>query len=161
MTRQRRRIERGASPAEVAPLGPADEPAWRRLWDAYLGFYEGRVGDEVTDHLWRSLVSGDGACRGYGARLGTELAGFAIVIVHPATWTLAPTAYLEDLFVRGDLRGQGAGRALMDALVAEAKTQGWASLYWHTHQGNRPARALYDRFARADEFVRYRLPIRR
>ena len=35
----------------------------------------------------------------------------------------------------------------------------WASLYWHTDRRNGPARALHDRFCKADGFVRYRLKL--
>ena len=38
-----------------------------------------------------------------------------------------------------------------------AKARGWARLYWHTRQGNETARRLYDKFAGADDLVRYRL----
>ena len=37
-----------------------------------------------------------------------------------------------------------------------AKARGWSRLYWHT-QAKNPARSLYDKFAVADDFVRYRL----
>ncbi|HEY8263776.1 MAG TPA: GNAT family N-acetyltransferase, partial [Methyloceanibacter sp.] len=34
---------------------------------------------------------------------------------------------------------------------------GWSRLYWHTRESNVAARRLYDKFAKADDFVRYRL----
>jgi GNAT superfamily N-acetyltransferase len=145
--------------AAIAPLQPDQETQWRRLWQAYLDFYEAAVAREVTDKLWTALLSDDAAWRGFGATIGGELIGFAIVIVHPATWSLAPTAYLEDLFVRSDVRKQGVGRALIEAIIEEGRNRAWASLYWHTRAGNRAARALYDRFTPADDFVRYRLKL--
>lgn len=147
------------APASIGPLQPAHEAQWRRLWQAYLDFYGAAVAPEVTDRLWAALVPGDETWRGFGATIGAELAGFAIVIVHPATWSLAPTAYLEDLFVSPEFRKQGIGRALIEAIVAEGRERGWASLYWHTRADNRSARALYDRFTPADDFVRYRLKL--
>ena len=51
----------------------------------------------------------------------------------------------------------GIGCALIDDRLAMAKTGGWARLYWHTRQGNETARRLYDKFAGADDFLRYRL----
>ena len=33
--------------------------------------------------------------------------------------------------------------------------EGWARVYWMTKADNLPARRLYDRFTRADDFVRY------
>ncbi|HEX5184358.1 MAG TPA: GNAT family N-acetyltransferase [Allosphingosinicella sp.] len=146
-------------PAEIVPLGQAREAEWRILWQAYLDFYEAAVTPEVTDRLWAALVPGDETWRGFGATVDGALVGFAIVIGHPATWSLAPTAYLEDLFVRPDARGQGIGRSLIEAIAAEGRERGWASLYWHTKAGNHAARALYDRFTPADDFVRYRLTL--
>lgn len=143
----------------IVPLAPAQEAEWRRLWQTYLDFYDTSVPPEVTDRLWSALVPGDETWQGFGATIGRTLVGFAIVIVHPATWSLAPTAYLEDLFVRPDVRKQGIGRALIEAAVGEGRKQGWASLYWHTRDDNRTARALYDRIARFKGFVRYDHPL--
>jgi ribosomal protein S18 acetylase RimI-like enzyme len=47
-----------------------------------------------------------------------------------------------------DVRGGGAGRALMDWLVAEMKARGWSTLYWHTKENNYRARGLYDQYTR-------------
>jgi ribosomal protein S18 acetylase RimI-like enzyme len=153
-----RRTDADAATA-IVPLARPYEREWRRLWASYLDFYQAAVAPEVTDRLWAVLLSGDPAWRGFGALAGAELAGFAIVIVHPATWSLAPTAYLEDLFVRADRRGRGIGRALIEAIVVEGREAGWASLYWHTRADNEAARALYDRFTPAGDFVRYRLKL--
>ena len=83
--------------------------------------------------------------------------GFAVCTVHPSSWTLHPSCYLEDLFVRPDVRGTGAGRALLEDLVAMAKARPWSRLYWHTATDNAYARRLYDHFAKAGDFVRYRV----
>jgi GNAT superfamily N-acetyltransferase len=78
------------------------------------------------------------------------------VFVHDSTWTAAPVCYLEDLFVDPNYRNRGLGRLLIQDLVDLAEMRGWARLYWHT-QATNPARRLYDEFAGADDFVRYRL----
>jgi hypothetical protein len=49
------------------------------------------------------------------------------------------------------------GGALIEDLLALGKIHGWSGLYWHTDAGNTVARRLYDRFAKADGFVRYRI----
>jgi GNAT superfamily N-acetyltransferase len=50
----------------------------------------------------------------------------------------------------------GIGRRLMQDVVDRARTNQWSRVDWHTRAGN-PARRLYDKFAQADDFVRYRL----
>jgi hypothetical protein len=44
-------------------------------------------------------------------------------------------------------------------LCALARERGWSGIYWHTQEGNATARLLYDRIAKADDFVRYRILI--
>jgi GNAT superfamily N-acetyltransferase len=90
------------------------------------------------------------------AEIGGEIAGFSISVCHPGTWSAGSACYLEDLYVDPAHRGQGIGRALIQNLRDLGKQHGWATLYWHTRHDN-PARTLYDEFAGADDFVRYRL----
>ena len=85
------------------------------------------------------------------------LLGFALCVLHEASWVVQPVCYLEDLFVCDTLRGQGIGRALIEDVIGLARLNGWARLYWHTNGDNLAARCLYDQFIQADGFVRYRL----
>jgi GNAT superfamily N-acetyltransferase len=66
-----------------------------------------------------------------------RLVGFAICLVHEATWVKEPVCYLEDLFLDEAARGQGIGKALLDDLVTKARSNGWARLYWHTTRATR------------------------
>jgi len=52
-------------------------------------------------------------------------------------------------------RGEGAGRALIEALVTLGREHGWRRVYWHTHENNERARTLYDRLAKRTDYVRY------
>lgn len=136
---------------------PSDEPLWRRLWNGYLAFYEAELPDAVTAHTWERLIHRkDGLfCR--IAETSGEVCGFTHSVLHPGTWTTTPICYLEDLFVAPEQRGRGIGEALIRDLVTLANTKGWSRLYWHTRTSNATARSVYDRFAEADDFVRYRL----
>lgn len=139
---------------DVREAVAADEPAWRELWAGYCRFYEVNVPEEVTARTWSRLL-GDAPMTCLVAVEGGELVGFANYLLHASTWSSADTCYLEDLFVAPAARGRGAGRALVEALEARAREHGWRHVYWHTEHDNRPARALYDSFARADGYVRY------
>lgn len=141
----------------IRDAAAADEAGWRRLWDGYLRFYQAAVPEEITALTWSRILDPDVPLFARVAERAGTLVGFADAVVHPATWTAGPSCYLEDLFVDPEARGGGIGRRLIEDLAGLARARGWARLYWHTHEGNAAARALYDRFARADGFVRYRM----
>ncbi len=143
----------------VRPAAPADEAAWRRLWRCYCDFYAVSVPASVTDLLWRRIVDPASqihalVAEGMGKHQAS-LIGIANYVLHPYTWGSGDICYLEDLFVLEDARGCGAGRALIEALTGVARKHGWARVYWHTHESNEMARALYDKIVPRDPFVRY------
>jgi GNAT superfamily N-acetyltransferase len=77
---------------------------------------------------------------------------------HAHTWYAARVCYLNDLFVRPEIRGGGIGEKLIDAVVDEGRKQGWAEIYWHTQNHNSVARGLYDKITGGtDGFVNYTL----
>ena len=86
-----------------------------------------------------------------------QVVGFAVSVLHEGSWTIRPCCYLEDLFVDPDFRGRGIARTLIEDLLQLCHREGWSRLYWHTRDSNRDARRLYDHFAEADDFVRYRM----
>ncbi len=127
---------------------PSDEQAWRALWSGYNTFYGVRIADSVTDVLWQHIVSDTGAVFARLAADAEGLAGFAVCVLHPFTWSAQPACLLEDFYVDPARRGVGVGRRLIDALRDEAAKKGWARLYWHTRHDNVTARRLYDSSAR-------------
>ena len=86
--------------------------------------------------------------------------GLALWFLNFSTWTGRHGIYLEDLFVSSDARGSGAGRALIEDLIAQGREAGWRKVYWQTRADNAVARRLYDSFATADGFVRYTVELR-
>jgi GNAT superfamily N-acetyltransferase len=57
----------------------------------------------------------------------------------------APSAWIEDVVVREDFRGNGLGRALLDAVLAWARTQGALRAQLLADLDNAPALAFYER----------------
>jgi GNAT superfamily N-acetyltransferase len=143
-----------ASPL-IRSVLPSDEAAWRRLWGGYCAFYEASVPEAVTQRTWQRILDPDSGITCMVAVVDGQVAGFAHCVVHENTWETQPVCYLEDLFVDPAQRGQGVGRALLEWLRNAMRAEGWARLYWVTHRDNRAARALYDKFGQADDFVRY------
>jgi ribosomal protein S18 acetylase RimI-like enzyme len=134
-----------------------DEAVWRRLWDGYVEFYQSQVREAVTAATWARLLDSNSGMIGRLAELDGAVVGFTVSVLHPGSWTLEPTCYLEDLFVDPAARGRGIGKGLIDDLVGLGRARGWSRLYWHTHASNDTARRLYNRYVEADGFVRYRL----
>jgi GNAT superfamily N-acetyltransferase len=150
------------SPQETRPFAirdprAADEADWRGLWSGYCAFYETDVPEAVTAHTWRRMLEPASPLFGRLAEWDGRVVGFAVSVLHEGSWTTRPCCYLEDLFVALDYRGRGIARALIEDQLRLCRERGWSRLYWHTRESNREARRLYDRFATADDFVRYRM----
>ena len=143
-------------PPTIRTPAPQDEPAWRALWAGYNRFYRADVPEDVTAALWRKLLTPSADIAGLVAEQDGTLVGLAHLLFHPSTWSLAPTCYLEDLFVARTARGSGAGKGLIEAAATLARARGADRLYWHTQEFNAPARSLYDTVAERTSFIVYR-----
>lgn len=144
-----------SSELSIRPAAAGDEAAWRALWRGYCNFYESTVSEEVTAFTWRRILDAASPVSCAVAQAGGRVVGFANYVVHENTWEMKPVCYLEDLFTSPEARGTGAGKALIGWLQDGLAREGWSRLYWVTHRDNATARRLYDRFSKADEFVRY------
>jgi GNAT superfamily N-acetyltransferase len=143
----------------IRPVRPEDEAVWRELWAGYLDFYETSLPNAVTDATWARILADDGTYQAIVAERDGEVIGFANVVLHEFTWSDRPAGLLHDLFVRPEVRGSGAGRALIDFVIAQGRQEGWNRVYWMTKEDNATARRLYDTYAPADGFVRYRVAL--
>jgi GNAT superfamily N-acetyltransferase len=144
---------------ELRDASPQDQTAFLDLWQQYLAFYKVDLAPEVTAATWARLMDPASPVKARLAVLDGQVQGFAIHMHHPSTWVATEDCYLEDLFVTDAARGHGLGRALIDDLIALARSRGWARLYWHTNEGNTRARALYDQYIASDGHIRYRLTL--
>lgn len=143
----------------VRAAGRGDEEDWRRLWAAYLRFYQAEVAADVTDAIWSRILDDASPTNAYVALTDGVVGAFANYILQERTWVLERQCYLEDLFVAPEARQQGMASALIRHLLEAGRANGWANLAWHTQANNRRARCLYDRFSTADEVVRYRVSL--
>lgn len=140
----------------VRPLVPSDRTAWEPLWAGYLRFYGATVPPETTDTTWARFHDPAEPMHALGAVLGDDLVGIVHYLFHRSTWTPGPYCYLQDLFTAEAARGQGAGRALIEAVYEAARRAGASRTYWLTQEGNATARALYDTLADRPGFIQYR-----
>ena len=143
----------------VRPLAPHDYAAWRPLWDGYNAFY-GRQGDtalpeHITDVAWQRFFDPEEPVFALVAEDRGSLVGLAHYLFHRSMTKVEPVCYLSDLFTVPSLRGQGIGRALIEAVCARAAAAGSPRIYWQTHESNAAGRMLYDKVARHQGFIVY------
>ena len=140
----------------IRTIRPDDETEWRRLWTAYLDFYETKLPEEVYRTTFSRLLSDD-PHEFYGliAERDGKAVGLVHFLFHRHAWKIEDTVYLQDLYADPDVRGTGVGRALIEAVYEAADEAGCPSVYWLTQDFNHTARKLYDRIAKVTPFIRY------
>ena len=72
-----------------------------------------------------------------------EPAGFALWFYNFSTFRGRHGIYLEDLFVKPELRSKGIGRALLRHLAGRCLAEGLARLEWWVLDWNEPALKVY------------------
>lgn len=140
----------------VRPLEAGDHDAWRRLWTAYLDFYETTVPEEVYATTWQRLLGDEPYDpNGLVALVDGKPVGLAHYIFHRHCWKTENVCYLQDLYADPSVRGTGVGRALIEAVYARADAADCPSVYWMTQDFNTTARQLYDRIGTLTPFIKY------
>lgn len=88
-----------------------------------------------------------------------QLGGFALWFLNFSTWLGTHGIYLEDLYVRPELRGHGYGQALLGTLAHECEINGYRRLEWWVLDWNTPSRQFYEHLgAQAlTEWIPYRV----
>lgn len=81
--------------------------------------------------------------------------GLVHFLFHRHNWKIENVCYLQDLYTDPSVRGQGAGRALIEAVYAAADANGTPAVYWLTQDFNAEGRRLYDRIGQVTPFIRY------
>ncbi|MEQ8392903.1 MAG: GNAT family N-acetyltransferase [Thalassospira sp.] len=149
---------------DILHAEPKHRSGWEQLWRQYIAkFGAPDMPDDVIDGLWHRILDPDHAMQAWLAidpesqADAPTVIGLAHLIIHPHTFSLRNVAYLEDFWVSADQRGRGIGGQMMTALQAKAKQQDWARLYWLTSDDNDGAQRLYDRLAKRDHSVLYKI----
>ncbi|SMX22431.1 GNAT family N-acetyltransferase [Boseongicola aestuarii] len=144
----------------VRPLTTHDKPEWTRLWRAYLAFYETELPQQVYDTTFGRLLGDDPHdFHGLIAEVDGKPVGLTHYLFHRHGWKIENTCYLQDLYADPEVRGQGVGRALIEAVYEAADAAGAPSVYWLTQDFNAEARKLYDRVGKLTPFIKYARPL--
>jgi GNAT superfamily N-acetyltransferase len=141
----------------VEKLAAQDRPEWEALFRAYLEFYERTLEPTAYDRAW-TVFQQDAVMHALGARFDGRLVAIAHFLVHAST-SAPDVCYLQDLFTAPEVRGRGAARALIAAVVDWARKRGCSRVYWSTQETNSTARRLYDEVAVDRRFIRYEIPL--
>lgn len=147
----------------IRPVSRQDYAQWLPLWLGYNAFY-GRAGvtslpDAIIAMTWARFFDPDEPVHALVADRGGQLLGLAHYLFHRSTISRANSCYLQDLFTVPAARGMGVGRALIEAVYADARQAGASRVYWQTHETNATAMQLYDRLAEKSGFIVYRKPL--
>jgi GNAT superfamily N-acetyltransferase len=142
-------------PLTVRSVVATDLAQWEGLWAGYNTFYQRTVPAEITRTTWSRFFDDGEPVYALVAEREGRLLGLVHYLFHRSTSLIGPTCYLEDLFTIETVRGQGVGRALIEAVYERARRTGCLQVYWQTHGTNLTAMALYDQVAERSGFLVY------
>jgi len=144
---------------KIREIQHEDRAAWQHLWRGYIDFYKANIPSPQYDLTWQRLLDPDFGLHGLIAEKDGVALGIAHYSFQISTWAAKNYCYLEDLFVDPESRGQGLGRALIDAVKEIAISSGSSRFYWNTDATNESARRLYDSYTKESGKVQYRIAL--
>lgn len=97
----------------------------------------------TEDGLRRTLFGNPRFAEVIFAEADGQAAGFALFFHNYSTFLGRPGIYLEDLFVRPEMRGRGYGKMLLAYLARLAQERGCGRLEWAVLDWNSPAIDFY------------------
>jgi GNAT superfamily N-acetyltransferase len=133
------------SELEIAPVAVEEFEQLLPLIAAYQRFYEvEEIDDERNRNFFRRFLapSEDGLL--LGASRDGRFAGYACLYWHFSSLEACECVLMNDLFVAEDARGEGVGRALIEATAEVARERGVPFVEWSTAPDNETAQRLYD-----------------
>ena len=144
----------------VVPPLPEHQAAWETLYAGYAAFYGVEQTPAMRATVWGWLHDAGHEVQGL---LALDAAGRPVGLAHfrPFARPLAASAggFLDDLFVEPAARGTGAAQALIDAVAAAGRVNGWTVLRWITAEDNYRGRAVYDRVALKTKWLTYEIKL--
>jgi len=118
----------------------------------------------VRDHLLQNLLAPDSPLRLVVAEdAARTVVGFAAVALMYSLVDPTPAnrrqCLMKELFVRGDSRGRGVGRALMAWIARDAAVHGCGRIDWHVKASNEAGIRFYAGLGaqRVEDRLSYRL----
>lgn len=136
---------------EIRQAKAADTPDVARLMKQLETFAHGEVGPGVEGRFKFMLtLSNFNVCV---AEEDEQVIGLITASLRPTLWHAGPVALIDELIVDQTARGQGVGKALIDAIVVWARKRGASEIEVSTEQDNEAAQAYYLRHGFEHESV--------
>jgi GNAT superfamily N-acetyltransferase len=140
----------------IVRLTPAHRPGWEQLYAGYAEFYRVTQTPAMRETVWGWIMD---PAHEVNARVAEDAEGQPIGLAHfrPFARPLSASTggFLDDLFVAPEHRGSGVADALIEAVAAIGREQGWTVLRWITAETNYRGRAVYDRLATRTPWLTY------
>lgn len=112
-----------------------------------LAKYE-KAPNEVTvtlDHFVQSGFGPNPVWWAFVAEVDGVIQGFALYYIRYSTWK-GQRLYLEDFYVRDEMRGKGLGKLLFEKIMSEAKERMLNGVQWQVLEWNEPAINFYKKY---------------
>ena len=121
-----------------------------------------KLADQIKtseDELRNTLFGKDRFVEILLAEFEQKVVGQALFFKNFSTFLGKPGIYLEDLYVKPDMRGKGIGKALLDKIISIAKERNYGRVEWSVLDWNEPAIDFYKKIGAKplDDWTIFRL----
>jgi len=144
------------SPIVVRALHESDRTEWQEKFSAYADFYQVPLPQSSSDAVWEWIFDPN---NNFWCAVAEDnhqnVVGFTQYQLMHRSLGGSMVCYLSDLYVDPQVRGSGAGRALIDHVFGFARDNGIENVRWLTQDYNYSARKLYDSYGRKSDFLLY------
>jgi len=110
-----------------------------------LADYE-KLSDQIStseEQLKNTLFGVDSFVEVLIAEFEGKTVGYALFFKNFSTFLGKPGFYLEDLYVKPEMRGKGIGKALLDKIISLAKERNYGRVEWSVLDWNESAIDFY------------------
>ena len=144
----------------ISALHRDDRAQWEQLYHAYAVFYKMPMTDEILDTVWGWIFDTENP---FFAMIAKDEEGNAVGLMHfremPSPLRGALAGFLDDLYVKPEVRGSGCVQAMYKAMNIFGKDRGWPFIRWITADNNYRGRSSYDKVATRTHWITYQMQV--
>ena len=145
---------------KIRPLAETDRSRWEQLFGDYATFYKTSVPNGGFDRVWAWIFDPNNNfwCDVVETNDG-QIIGFTQYQLMHRSLGGGMVCYLSDLYVEPQIRGAGAGHAMIDHVIDFAHNKGLPNVRWLTQEFNYAGRRLYDTYSPKSDFILYSVTV--